>query len=251
MIALEGTGCWEGNKHGDKLPVFAAVKKGEAKGRQHRGRQQAQCSRLRNDLCGCVVQNGVCQNQRTGSKERWCGALSHGCTWQALLQKRRTKKGPWGSRQPPHRHRGRVAGNDAWGDTCLTSQRTHIIPGITSHTDTTRYRPRVSKHSHTWSSTVACDGPQICLAAGARRAPTWGLFCQQRGNWEQESDTAASFPASRPGSLSSSKWSKWASCRSRLVGGDSGTPRAVLLTALALTPGLWPPRFSKVPLNRT
>lgn len=69
----------------------------------------------------------------------------------------------------------------------LLDQRTHVIPGITSHMDAIRHGPCVS--NHIWSQPVwqpRSDWPQICLADRMRRALTPSLFCWW---WETESQS--------------------------------------------------------------
>lgn len=129
----------------------------------------------------------------------------------------------------------------------LLDQRTHVIPGITSHLDTMRQGPHVS--GHTWGRPVACDSPGV----------TGFKFVWQSGwgeHWPQGSSVGGEKLRARvwhwsPGRL-------WLQTRiSVLLKGMpvgflslvDGGRCVVLLPCLTLTLGLWCPRFPEVAVN--
>lgn len=238
--------------------MFAAVKKQqtqrEAKGRQRRGRQQALWSRLQNYPYGCLVQDDICRNQRKGSKRALMRSsvmwmYTTGFALEAMYKKECVRQQAAPSSVPsesgwnwcPRRH--------------LLDQRTHIIPVIASSTDTTNYGPHVSKHSHTWSSTEACDSQGVTGLKFVWQ-PGWGVHWPQGSatrSEEFESKSLTSLPPpQRPNQDLCPPQSDKSGLLAFMVGKRwFSDPCAVLLAAVMLTAGLWPPRFSKVALNRT
>lgn len=157
------------------------------------------------------------------------------------------KKSPGFSRQPHCQHLDRAAGNNAWGDTCLT--RESLLSQASLHIQTLSdmalcFQSHLELTCVLWQP--RSDWPQICVAARVRRALAPVLLVRI---WEPESDTAALAPDCRPESLFPSKWFQWGSYPLPMVGGDSGTTCVVLLASLTLTLGFWPQRFSKVAVN--
>jgi len=90
--------------------VLSSKQRG-AKGRQHRRRQQAGCSRLQNDHCSSVVQDGICQNQRKGSKRALMCSFVVWTYVMGFALETMHKKGP--VRQPCCQRLGEGPGNDA------------------------------------------------------------------------------------------------------------------------------------------
>lgn len=154
------------------------------------------------------------------------------------------QKSVWGSRQSHHQCLERVADNDAWGDTCLTRQRTHITPVITSYIDNAncglhfQTQSHLEQHCSLWQALDDMSGSQgeectdpraLPPAVKNLRARIWHC-CLLPSIQTRISARLKVIKVSFLPFMVGRRWFRDA-C-------------AVLLAALMLPAGLWPPRFS-------